>query len=168
MKATTIASTVSRWPSLGCCCASWAADLREAGVGADFTVEAVRPIVGSSPVPSGRPGGRPVLPSRFLGHDGPARKSGGSPYPAGYVPDLMNVPDSARIGNPINRPAEELQGHDLPGKVHQERLAQEHRPRNHRTSRPEPRVVGDRAVVAQHEKLVGTKLVWFVHSMRTP
>src|SRR5271157_1992278 len=80
----------------------------------------------------------------------------------------VNVPDSPWIGNPVNRSTKDLQGHDLPWQVHQERLAQKHRPGYHRAARPEPRVVRDRAVVAQHEVLVVLELIRLIHAVRMP
>src|SRR5208337_4955226 len=78
----------------------------------------------------------------------------------------VNIPDSPWIGNPVNRSTKDLQGHDLPGQVHQERLAQKHRPGHHRAARPEPRVVRDRAVVAQHEVLVVLELIRPIHAVK--
>src|SRR5208337_3591879 len=80
--------------------------------------------------PASRAGGTPRV--------GSARRVG-SPPARGGPPELdlqarqqprrpritkdhsVNVPDSPWIGNPVNRSTKDLQGHDLPWQVHQER-----------------------------------------------
>ena len=81
---------------------------------------------------------------------------------------LANVTNSARIGNPAYRTPEDLQRHQLAGQMHQKRLSDEHRPAHHRPFAPEPRVVRDRAVVAQHKELVVSQLHVRARTMSLP
>ena len=90
-----------------------------------------------------RPAGRTT---RFRSSTRPAR-----------VQLLSNVTDSSRIGNPAHRPPEHLERHDLPGQMNQKRPAHEHRAPHDRAFGPEPRIVGDRAVVAQNEVLIAAE-----------
>ena len=76
----------------------------------------------------------------------------------GVLAILSNVTNSARIGNPANGPPEDLERHKLAGQMDQERLADEHRPSHNRPFAPEPRIIGDRAIVAQNEELVVSEL----------
>ena len=87
---------------------------------------------------------------------GPESRSGACNL--GESANLANVTNSARIGNPANRPAKDPQRHELARQMHQERLADKHRPAHDRARTPESGIIGDRAVIAQHEELIGTQL----------
>ncbi len=98
MKATTIASTVSRCPSLA------VAGLRLWPLGARLA--RWRRTVPSSVFPLLELTGSP-MPLRL------DRLDAGRDSLRRLVANLANVTDSARIGNPANRPPEDLEGHEL-------------------------------------------------------
>src|SRR5580658_9634471 len=116
MKATTIASTVSRYPSR----AAGACTLLVVGFAAarGCKVAVDRPIVLSFP--------------RW--HEKLSRWARARTF-------LANVTNSPRVGNPAKRPPKNLERHELARQVHQERLADEHRPAHDGPFAPEPGVI---------------------------